>query len=83
LKRLDKAIDYKEPDAENQKYDYSLSQKIIGELSFRLEFVRPEHANKEIRKQIVRLTEGIEELNRRFENHRHPKDRTYSDKPVY
>ena len=83
LKRLDKAIEVKEPDQDNRKYDYKEAHAIIDVLSFRLEYTQPNHINEETRKQISRLSEGIEELNKRFENHRHPKEKTYTDKPVW
>lgn len=83
LKRLDKAIDVKEPDLGNRSYTYKEAHAIIDVLSFRLAYTQPNHINEETRKQIVRISEGIEQLNQRFENHRHPKEKTYSDKPVW
>ena len=83
LKEIDKASDIREEDPDKRKHDGKRFQRLIRVLACRLEFTLAEDVTAELRKSIFKLGDAIEELNRRFSNHRHEKNKEYSEKPVY
>ena len=83
FEKLDEAIDITETDPDERKYDGELARKIYVVLASRLEYALSHDINKELRKGLIKHEEAIEELNKRFSNHRHDKDTSYSEKPVW
>ena len=83
LQEIDKAIDIKEEDPDKRKHDGKRFHRLIRVLACRLEFTLAEDVTAELRKSVLKLGDAIEELNRRFSNHRHDKTKEYSEKPVY
>jgi len=72
---------YLEDSIKSGKYDEY--QLVLLEVLQRLELVKGYDVLRIIYSQIAGLEDKIDELDKRFKNHRHDKDKNYTEKPIW
>jgi hypothetical protein len=70
-------------DPEDETFDWDNYKKIFPIILSRIHASSRDSINTDLREQIIILTNKINELIGAFVNHRHNKEPTYSEKPVW
>ena len=75
---LDKAFQ-----PESEKFDWDTYTQVAPILAYRLGLVYLEDLNEVMRNELIKIINKQNELIKAFLNHRHDKDKAYSEKPVW